>query len=352
VLLLLVAWAAAWLRQRPYAPEIDPAGDSPVTPPEFETEVWTKRLEAVETTAKPPVISEPAAISVRHPVRPSIDTLNVLLLGLDRHRGFKRGGSTDTIVVAAFDEASGHLGLIGIPRDLYVSVEGYGDARINAVYGLARLDRRDPLAALERVVEDTLGLPIRHSIAIDLQIFETAVDLVGGIEVEVECAIDDNFVDGRVEGGRRKLSIDAGSQHLDGVTASMFVRSRHGRSDFSRARRQQAVLLGLRRKLASMDGARKLPSLLEGVEGSIETHMSRLELIALARRVLDVAPGQLHGLVLGHAETTAFRTEKNQSVLLPNPEAIETKLNGLFSAPKPGQAPPYATCATRDAALR
>jgi LCP family protein required for cell wall assembly len=298
-----------------------------------------------------PAVVEPEAVALSRPVRPSLDTENVLLIGLDRNRAYKRGGSTDTLVIAAFDEHSDHVGLISVPRDLYVSVEGHGQTRINAVYGLARAAKQDPLEALERVIEDTLGLPISHSIAIDLQVFESAVDAVGGVVVDVDCAIDDNFIDPRVEGGRRVLSIDAGPAFMDGATAGMFVRSRHGRSDFARARRQQAVLLALRRKLASIDGARKFPALLEGIEGSIETHMSRLQLIRLARRALAVQPGHLHGVVLGHREMIGYRTENNWSVLLPDSEAIERALSTLFSAPKPGTPLPGSKCVARDAAL-
>jgi LCP family protein required for cell wall assembly len=350
----LVGWSVFWLHERPFEPRValDLAEPALAAPPEFLPEVHPALPTELDLRAPEAIaLVEPPARPPVRAIRPSLDTVNVLLAGIDRHRGYKRGGSTDTIVVAAFDEASGHLGLIGVPRDLYVAFDGR-QTRLNAVYGLARLKKQDPLDALERVIEDTLGLPIGHSIAIDLQVFETAVDVVGGIHVNVDCAIDDNFIDGRVEGGRRRLSLDAGLQHLDGVTASMFVRSRHGRSDFSRARRQQAALLGLRRKLLTMDGASKLPALLDGIDGSIETHMSRLELIRLARRMLRVEPAHLHGVVLGHRETIGFRTEKNWSVLLPDDRAIESRLNGLFSSPTPGAPLPGAKCAARDAALR
>src|SRR5690606_6852284 len=105
-------------------------------------------------------------------------------------------------------------------------------------------------------------------------------------------------------------------------------------------------------KLTSIDGATKLPWLLEGVQGSLETHMSRAELLGLARRMLEIEPGHLHGVVLGHAETTALRTPKKQAVLLPRAEAIRLARSGLFRAPRPGRAPPHASCAARDAALR
>jgi LCP family protein required for cell wall assembly len=360
-------WVAArWLGDRPYAPLPDPApagwsesaialpiatvGDVAGTLVPAPSALASVLADAAASAV--PAVDEPEANPLAHPVLPALDTENVLLIGLDRHGAYKRGGSTDTLVIAAFDRHSDHVGLISVPRDLYVWVEGHGQARINAVYGLARASRQDPLMALQRVIEDTLGLPIAHSLAIDLQVFESAVDAVGGVVVDVDCAIDDNFIDSRVEGARRVLSLDAGPQFMDGATAGMFVRSRHGRSDFARARRQQAVLLALRRKLGSMDGVAQFPALLEGVEGSIETHMSRLQLIQLTRRAVRVAPGHLHGVVLGHREMTGHRTADNRSVLLPDSDAIAQTLSTLFSAPKPGTALPGSPCVARDAALQ
>lgn len=354
---IVIAISRRWLGARPYAPTPDGETAAELASPPavaMPTAPEPRAAQEPTPTATVPlaVPAEPEAVPVARPIRPELDTDNVLLVGLDRHKAYKRGGSTDTIVVAAFDRQSDHLGLVSVPRDLYVSMEGYGPTRINAVYGLARIAKQDPLRALERVIEDTLGLPIAHSIAIDLQVFESAVDAVGGVVVDVDCAIDDNFVDARVEGGRRILSLEAGPQLMDGATAGMFVRSRHGRSDFARARRQQAVLLALKRTLATRDGVTRLPALLDSIEGSLETHMSRLELIQLARRAVRVEAGHLHGVVLGHRETTGYRTEDKRSVLLPEPTAMAEALSTLFRAPKPGTALPGGVCVARDAALR
>jgi anionic cell wall polymer biosynthesis LytR-Cps2A-Psr (LCP) family protein len=203
---------------------------------------------------------------------------------------------------------------------------------------------------MSRVVEDTLKLPIEHAIALDLGVFERAVDAVGGVDVDVPCPIRDNFVDGRVEGGRRLLDVDAGRQHLDGVTAAMYARSRHGRSDFHRARRQQAILLGVKQALSGL-GALKLPELWSAFESSVETDLRRIELLALGRRAVSLDPGHLHGLILGHDHVHGFRTDEGKSVLLPNYEAIDTSLGKLFSAPSPGIPPALAKCEPKDAAL-
>src|SRR6185369_12295729 len=140
--------------------------------------------------------------------------------------------------------------------------------RINTVMNVARRSGEDPLALLGRVVENTLGLPIGHSVAIDLGAFERAVDALGGITLEVPCPIVDRFVDPRDPSGYRKLDLAAGPARVDGVTAAMYARSRHGRSDFSRARRQQAILVAMRHELVKTKTLLRLPTLFGQFEDS------------------------------------------------------------------------------------
>jgi len=296
--------------------------------------------------------AQPAAPSAaeKHRTPPLTNTRNFLVVGLDRRPDGSGPALADSLVVVVLDEASQHVGLISFPRDLYVDIPDSGTDRINTVYQVAKRSKREPLALLSRVVEDTLKLPIEHALALDLGVFERAVDAVGGVDVSVPCPIRDNFVDTREASGRRELDLDAGQRHLDGVTAAMYVRSRHGRSDFHRARRQQAVLLGVQRTLAGL-GVLKLPDLWGAFESSVETDMRRIQLLALARRALSLDAAHLHGIVIGHEHVQGFRTPDGKSVLLPNYEAIDASLGKLFSADSPGVRPKQAVCEPKDAAL-
>lgn len=283
-----------------------------------------------------------------HPVLGT--THNVLLLGVDRNPGVRRGGLTDTLIIAALDEARGRLGLVSIPRDLYVTVENHGQTRVNAVYAYAKKDKIAPTAAFDRVLRDTLGVPIEHTVVVDLGLLERVVDELGGVEVDVPCPIKDRFVDPRVEGGRRLLDVAAGKQHLDGVTTAMYVRSRHGRSDWNRARRQQAVLMGLRNKITEPELILHVPELIAEWNDAVSTDLSSLQLLNLARKVVGLEVENLHGVVLGHKETLPTRTEQQWSVLMPDSKAIARRLSDVYAAGPPGQS--QEVCPDADVALR
>ena len=104
----------------------------------------------------------------------------------------------------------------------------------------------------------------------DLGLFERGIDALGGVDVQVPCPIADRFLDSRAPGGRRLLDVSEGMQ-AHGRRDGRDVRPvAPRRSDWNRARRQQAVLLGLRHELDTLGGISKLPSLWEEFEASVQ----------------------------------------------------------------------------------
>lgn len=339
------------------APALD---ESPVAPatraPQSSDSVEGRSVEVPrESFGQGPVAPLRAApLRVERPVRatppPRFDEAETyLLVGIDRTRSSGLGRA-DTLVVAVFDDASGHVGLVSIPRDLLVEVPGHGLARINATLRIAARLGRDPTATLREVVGEVLDVPIDHAILGDLDVFERTVDALGGVEVDVPCAMRDDFVDARTETGRRLLDVPAGRVRMDGVTAAMYARSRHGRSDWDRARRQQALLFAMRGRVRELGAAAWLPVLRTASE-HVTMDLSRLELLALVRRVADLREDRLHGILLGHREVTPARTARGQSVVRPDEAAIARALEGLFSAAAPGTPHARARCQPVDAAL-
>jgi anionic cell wall polymer biosynthesis LytR-Cps2A-Psr (LCP) family protein len=156
-------------------------------------------------------------------------------------------------------------------------------------------------------------------------------------------------------------------QHLDGRTALMYARSRHGRGVFDRAGRQQAVLLGLRDRFLELGLTRAL-QLLPAVARTVHTDLRTIEMIRLGRRLLGSKREHLHGLVLTprHAEITvrgaptdslrrggrpSRPSQNGRWVLVPKPDEIHAALADLFSAPLPGHRA-TETCPDMDAALK
>ena len=276
---------------------------------------------------------------------PLTNTTNILLAGVDT-RPERFGGRTDALVLVVLDAQSGHVGLIGVPRDLLVNVAVHDPeqgarinaaVRINTVYarGTREGGAAGGRALLKQVLRDVVGLPVHHVVFVNHAGFERLVDAAGGLPVRVICPIRDRFLDPRGPGGHLDLDLAPGVRWMDGRTALMFSRSRHGRGAADRARRQQAVLLGLRDRLVQL-GVTRARALLPYAQQTVYTDMRAVELLRLLPWVDRARRKQIHGLVLHWDHTTPKVMDDGRWVLVPRVEAITAAVRGLFKAGTPG----------------
>jgi LCP family protein required for cell wall assembly len=281
---------------------------------------------------------------------PLRDTVNILLAGVDT-RPEKFGGRTDALVLVVLDRRTGHVGLIGIPRDLLVNTTTDEAVRINTIYarGTREGGPASGSALLRRVIRDVVGLPVQHVVFVDHAGFERMIDSAGGVPVRVICPIRDRFIDPRGPGGHRDLDLTPGVHWMDGKTALMFARSRHGRGITDRARRQQAVLLGLRDRLAALGpgGARRL---LPQLQRTVYTDLRAVDLIGLLPWINRVQRRHVHGLVLHWKHTTPRVMDDGRWVMIPRIDVIEADVRNLFRAGTPGFRRP-TTCKPVNAAF-
>lgn len=182
------------------------------------------------------------------------ERINILLLGIggSNHPG---GLLADTIMVVSLSPKDKSIAMLSIPRDLYVAIPGYGNAKINSAHstGEQYKDKTGGGPSLvKRTVADILDLPIHYYLRIDFSGFVKFVDTIGGISIDVPKAINDPYYPDEYMEGYEPFSIKAGYQNLNGETALKYARSRETTSDFDRAKRQQLILEAVREKTLSL----------------------------------------------------------------------------------------------------
>ncbi|MDD5307559.1 MAG: LCP family protein [Deltaproteobacteria bacterium] len=273
-----------------------------------------------------------------------------LLLGFDNNKGV--WGRSDALMIVVARYGARELGAISIPRDLWVDVPGAAPSRINVVYRAGALNGGPDAGRdlIKGVIRDQLGVSADHVVAVDFGGFVRIVDQLGGIPVDVPCAIEDRFLDPTAEGGRVPLSLPAGRSVLDGRTALLYSRSRHGRSDWDRASRQQALLMGLRERAMSFGVVPRIPALWEEIRKDLKTDIDARSAFRLARLALTLRRDKLHGIVLREPEVAEWRTPDGKQVLVADKDMVARRLKGLFSGPRPGTR--RGVCQPPDAALR
>jgi LCP family protein required for cell wall assembly len=259
---------------------------------------------------------------------------NLLLLGVDRRDGDGWAYRTDTIMLVTLDRETRSAGLLSIPRDLQVSIPGYGEDRINTanVYGSLDSSEGGP-RLLRETIEANFRIPVDGYLMVDFYGFERVIDVLGGIEVDVpEVLHDTRYPDPRPGDPHayKTIHFEAGRQQMDGARALEYARSRMSTSDFDRAKRQQLILLAIRERALSVGGILRWPALARTVVDSVRTDTTLRELLAAALTVVRLDMSSARQVVLEHPLVVPHRRGDGAAVQLPNWSLIDPVLEELF----------------------
>lgn len=249
--------------------------------------------------------------------------VNLLILGVGggTHEG---PDLTDTMIFASIDPATKKVTMVSIPRDLWIPEL---HAKINTAYTYGEEKQKGGgLVLTKAIVAKLLGQQIDYAVKIDFDGFTKAIDLVGGLDIEVEHTFDDyqypitgSETDscGNTEEKIASLSaeiatgsaseldafpcryehlhFDKGLTRMAGERALKYVRSRHGTngegSDFARSKRQEKVITAFKEKFFSVDtflNPVKIVSVIDTFRANIDMDIKDNELddfVKLAQKI-------------------------------------------------------------------
>lgn len=265
------------------------------------------------------------------PVLSRSQPTTILVLGVDRRAEESGPARSDSLILAGRNAASGQAALLSIPRDLWVTIPGVGEQRINAalVFGYVADDpTAGPRLAVDTVTQQ-FGLPVDRYLLLDFQTFVRLVDALGGVEVDVPAPITDTQFP-TADYGVTTIHFDAGRQILDGERALIYVRTRHADGDFGRSQRQQQVARAMAARLAQPSAWPRLPQVYDVLRSGLQTDLDTGDWPGLAQLVLDMADGRVQTATLAEGYTTPWTTPGGAWVLLPNWPAIHSLVGELF----------------------
>lgn len=251
----------------------------------------------------------------------STPRVNLLLLGSDAGAD-RTGVRTDSMMVASIDTKTGDTLLFGIPRSLQnapfpdkdplhrVWPNGFNcgsECLLNAVWSQAEAHRdlfpgdpRPGLTATRDVIGEILGLPIDYYTIIDLKGFQSLVDAMGGVTVNVPRDIP--IGGGKVDGTNRDRPITGwirkGDRHLNGYEALWFSRSRTGADDYDRMKRQRCMVSALLNQTNPVQLLQKYPKLASVAKHNISTDVRQQDLEAWVDLVQRIQNGTVRSLPL------------------------------------------------------
>lgn len=334
--------------------------------------------------------------------KPEKTAYNFLLLG---YGGGAHEGTylTDTIMVVHIDIKTKKATLFSIPRDLWIELPTKSGTdfhtKINSVYQLELFPKDYPdlkQVLTKTVISQITGLPIDGYISVNFEGFTKAIDILGGIDVEVKKSFTDpeypiegkekelcdkdveelfkksepfitpgfdpeqrnqqfkdnpkleEFVKNATDSPElafpcryEKLEFTKGLSHMDGVTTLKFARSRHSPDDggdFNRALRQQLVIESIKDKVISLGFIPKIIPLMNEFKKDVKTDIGLDEIKKFISQADKIKEYKITSFILTDQNVLKNAvSDDRQYILIPregmdNWESIQKIINASTSA--------------------
>ncbi len=314
-------------------PAPDSATATTTLPAPTQTQLPTADANLLINTVAPLPTIDPSGSQI---LNNGQETVNFLLIGSD-----KRPGSsfrTDTMVIAVLRPNDGQVSLISIPRDLWVSIPGWENQRINTAYqhGISVGYPGGGPGLLKETILYNLGIRIDHTALVEFDGFRKIVDTLGGVDVPVSCPytdwhlIDPSY-DPENENNWSLYTVGPGLVHMDGDLALWYARSRQKSNDFDRGRRQQEVLRALFTQALKAGTLTHIPELYNNLKDTVETDLGLADLLQLAVYAPKMTNADIRSYYIRPPIVNSWITDGGAYVLSPNQDLLQQMLTEALS---------------------
>ena len=168
---------------------------------------------------------------------------NVALFGVDSRDGnLGKGNRTDCIIVASLNNETKEIKMVSVYRDTLLDLSEGTYQKCNAAYSYG-----GPVTAIN-MLNMNLDLDIEDYVTVDFGAIADAIDLLGGVEIDVkeeEIKPLNKYINetARSAGKEAHRVENSGLQLLDGSQATTYARIRStAGGDFTRTERQRLVI--------------------------------------------------------------------------------------------------------------
>lgn len=210
---------------------------------------------------------------------------NIALFAVDsRNIKSDDGSRSDGIIILSINEKTKDVKMVSVYRDTYVQVEGHGLTKITHAYSYG-----GPALAI-KTLNQNLDLNISEFISVNFDAVATAIDAMGGIEIEIkkdELAQMNKYIveTAQITGKTANTLPNAGTYNLDGVQAVTYGRIRKtDGGDYKRNERMRTVIMKTLNKAKKMDWG-TLNNIVDTVLPKVQTNITSGDILGLASQI-------------------------------------------------------------------
>lgn len=240
----------------------------------------------------------------------------ILFLGIDYAPRKSFVGRSDTIALIHFNTLRPYVGILSIPRDLWVSIPGYGENRINTAHFFAesQQDGSGPIMTMKTIAAN-FGIEPDYFVRIRFDGVKEIVNAMGGVTVKLEKPL---------------AGYQPGIYQFSGEKALGFARRRVGADDFFRMEQGQILIKSILLDLLKPTKWLRIPSVMITASRVVETNIPFWQLPRLGILILRVGIDKIDTRIIDRTMVTPFTTDQGASVLLPQWEKIIPLINDIF----------------------
>ncbi|MGL6202523.1 MAG: LCP family protein [Lachnospiraceae bacterium] len=205
------------------------------------------------------------------------------IFGVDSREGeMEEGVRSDCIIIVNLNNETKEVQLISVYRDTLLDMTDGELHKCNSAFSYGGADQA------VNMLNMNLDLNISEYITVDFTAVAEAIDLLGGIEIDVKEEeieyINDYLAETAAITGKTAIQIEtSGTQVLDGVQATTYARIRStAGGDFTRTQRQREVIEKMLEKAKQSDLS-TLNKIIDELLPGIKTSFSAKEIINYAR---------------------------------------------------------------------
>ena len=244
---------------------------------------------------------------------------NLLVTGIDYTDPGSAVARTDAIMLTTFVANKPYVGVLSVPRDLWVVIPGIGENRINTAHFYAESSQpgTGPQAIIQ-TINLNFGVKIDYYVRIRFEGFRDIVDALGGVDIYLN---------------EPKAGYEVGWQHLTGKKALAFVRDRSDADDFFRMSDGQLMLKTMFKNMLSPLKWPRIPGVVRAFFSTVDTNLPTWMWPRLGLLLLYKGPNGIDYHIIDRHMVLPFTTDQGAQVLRPDWQAVNPLVKKMFGNP-------------------
>ena len=240
----------------------------------------------------------------------------ILILGIDHAPSKSYLGRSDTIILTTFTSLKPYMGMLSIPRDLWVNIPGFGENRINTAHFFAETQKpgSGPMVSID-TIQQNFNIRVNYYVRIRFEGVKDIIDAMGGVNV--------NLLE-------PMAGYPAGFHHLTGNKALAFARDRQGTDDFFRMEQGQLLIKAIIQQLIKPSSILIMPKVFLTIYRSIDSNLPLWHVPRLLMTYLLLGKNGIDNRIISREMATPYITSQGANVLIPNWEVISKITTEMF----------------------